>query len=221
MYKHFKRLADIVFSLIALAVLFPLLLPVMLLLRITGEGEVFYKQERVGYKNKIFYILKFATMLKNSPNLGTGDITLREDPRVTSVGKFLRKTKINELPQLYNILIGDMSFVGPRPLMPRGFEDFPDHLRNKVYNVLPGLTGAGSVVFRDEELVITQSGLPPREAYKKIVQAYKAELEIWYQQNRTFYTDFMLLFLTAWHIIFPKSTLVQQVFKTFPKRINQ
>lgn len=218
MYKIIKRFFDILVSLLAIIVLLPLLVPILIVLKITGEGEVFYKQERVGYKNSIFMIWKFATMLKNSPNMGTGDITLRKDPRVTPAGNFLRKTKLNELPQLINILNGTMSFVGPRPLMPRGFEDFPDDLRGKVYNVTPGLTGAGSVLFRDEELILTQSGLSPRDAYQQIVQPYKAKLEIWYQQHQSFYTDFMLMFLTVWVVIFPKSNLVFKVFKNLPAK---
>ncbi len=122
MYKHIKRFFDIVFSLIALLLLSPVLVPIIILLLLTGEHEVFYRQDRVGYKNKIFRIWKFATMLKNSPNMGHGDMTMRGDSRITPVGKFLRQSKINELPQLINILTGDMSFVGPRPLMKVGFD---------------------------------------------------------------------------------------------------
>lgn len=218
MYKIIKRALDIFVAIICILILSPLLIPVIIILRLTGEGEIFYKQERVGFKNSIFMIWKFATMLKNSPNMGTGDITLRNDPRVTSAGNFLRKTKLNELPQLINILNGTMSFVGPRPLMPRGFEDFPDDLRDEVYNVTPGLTGAGSVLFRDEELILSQSGLAPREAYKQVVQPYKARLEIWYQKHQNFYTDFMLMFLTIWVVFFPNSNLMFRVFKNLPTK---
>jgi len=218
MYKHIKRFLDIILSLIALIILLPIFIPVIILLLLTGEHEVFYRQDRVGYKNKIFRIWKFATMLKNSPNMGDGDITKRGDPRITSFGKFLRQSKINELPQLINILIGDMSFVGPRPLMKVGFDRYSDELKSKVYNVIPGLTGIGSIVFRDEELVITQSKLPPQETYRTMILPYKGALEIWYQQHRSFYTDFMILFLTAWYIVFPKSDLVNKVFPSLPKR---
>ncbi|MBS1759506.1 MAG: sugar transferase [Bacteroidetes bacterium] len=218
MYKHIKRFLDIILSFIALIILLPIFIPVIILLLLTGEHEVFYRQDRVGYKNKIFRIWKFATMLKNSPNMGDGDITKRGDPRITSFGKFLRQSKINELPQLINILIGDMSFVGPRPLMKVGFDRYSDELKSKVYNVIPGLTGIGSIVFRDEELVITQSKLPPQETYRTMILPYKGALEIWYQQHRSFYTDFMILFLTAWYIVFPKSDLVNKVFPSLPKR---
>lgn len=218
MYKHIKRFFDIVFSMVAIIILLPVFIPVIILLLLTGEHEVFYKQDRVGYKNRIFKILKFATMLKNSPNIGDGDITKRGDPRITAVGKFLRQSKLNELPQVFNIFLGDMSFVGPRPLMKVGFDRYSDEMKGKVYNVIPGLTGIGSILFRDEELIITQSNLPPQECYRDIILPYKGALELWYQQHRSFYTDFMIIFLTAWYILFHNSKLVYKIFPSLPKR---
>lgn len=218
MYQVIKRFFDIVFSLVAIVILLPVFIPVIILLLLTGEHEVFYKQDRVGYKNKIFKILKFATMLKNSPNMGDGDITKRGDPRITAVGKLLRQSKLNELPQVFNIFLGDMSFVGPRPLMKVGFDRYPDEMKSKVYNAQPGLTGIGSIVFRDEELIITQSNLPPHECYRDIILPYKGALEVWYKQHQNFFTDFMILFLTAWYIVFPKSNMVYKVFPSLPKR---
>ncbi|MBL0304979.1 MAG: sugar transferase [Chitinophagaceae bacterium] len=218
MYQIIKRFFDIVFSLAAIIILLPVFIPVILLLLLTGEHEVFYKQDRVGYKNRIFKILKFATMLKNSPNMGDGDITKRGDPRITKVGKLLRQSKLNELPQVFNIFLGDMSFVGPRPLMKVGFDRYSDEMKSKVYNAQPGLTGIGSIVFRDEELIITQSNLPPHECYRDIILPYKGTLEVWYKQHQNFFTDFMILFLTAWYIVFPKSNMVYKVFPSLPKR---
>jgi len=218
MYQIIKRFFDIVFSLAAIIILLPVFIPIILLLLLTGEHEVFYKQDRVGYKNRIFKILKFATMLKNSPNMGDGDITKRGDPRITAVGKLLRQSKLNELPQVFNIFLGDMSFVGPRPLMKVGFERYSDEMKSKVYNAQPGLTGIGSIVFRDEELIITQSNLPPHECYRDIILPYKGALEVWYKQHQNFFTDFMILFLTAWYIVFPKSNMVYKVFPSLPKR---
>lgn len=218
MYKFIKRFLDVLFSLIALIVLLPFFIPIIIALLLSGEHEVFYRQDRVGFKNKIFGILKFATMLKNSPNMGSKDLTTRNDPRVTSVGRFLRKTKLNELPQMINILIGDMSFVGPRPLMKSGFDRYADEMKSKVYNVTPGLTGIGSIVFRDEELIITKSNLSPEECYRSIILPYKGALELWYQKHRNFFTDFMLLFLTGWYVLFPHSQLVYKVFPSLPKR---
>lgn len=219
MYPFIKRFFDILFSLLALLVLSPLLLPIILLLKITGEGEVFYLQKRMGFRNREFFIWKFATMLKNSPNMGSGDVTTRNDPRVTAIGKFLRISKLNELPQLINILKGDMSFVGPRPLMRAGFERYSPALQASVYNVKPGLTGIGSIVFRDEELIISNSPLPPHECYAQVILPYKGAVEIWYQKHFSFYTDFLILFLTAWYIIFSKSKLVYKLFPSLPKRL--
>ena len=215
-YLFIKRFFDFLFSFIALIVLSPVLLVIILLLSITGEGEVFYRQERVGYQNRMFNILKFATMLKNSPNIGNGDITVKDDSRVTPLGKFLRKSKINELPQLINILVGEMSFVGPRPLVKKGFEDYPEYVQIKIYNVKPGLTGAGSVIFRDEESYIAKSELPPREVYRHYIQPIKGDLELWYQQHRGFITDIMLLTLTFWTVIFPKSRVPYKIFPELP-----
>lgn len=218
MYKLIKRFFDILFSTLALVILLPLFIPIIILLLLTGEHEVFFRQERVGYKNRIFKIWKFATMLKNSPNMGHGDMTVRKDPRITPMGRFLRQSKINELPQVINILTGDMSFVGPRPLMKVGFDRYSDEMKSKVYNAQPGLTGIGSIVFRDEELIITQSKLPPQECYRDVILPYKGALEVWYQQNQHFYTDFMILFLTAWYVFFPSSKLVYKVFPGLPQR---
>lgn len=217
MYPAIKRFFDILFSLILLIILLPLFLPITILLLLTGEHEVFYKQDRVGYKNKIFGIMKFATMLKNSPNMGSKDLTTRNDPRVTPMGRFLRKSKLNELPQLLNILFGDMSFVGPRPLMKSGFDRYSDEMKSKVYNVQPGLTGIGSIIFRDEELIITKSSLSPDECYRNVILPHKGALEIWYQQHRNFITDFMLLFLTAWYVVFSNSKLVYRIFPSLPR----
>jgi lipopolysaccharide/colanic/teichoic acid biosynthesis glycosyltransferase len=218
MYSFIKRFFDIVFSLVALIILLPLFIPIIILLLLTGEHEVFFRQDRVGHHNKIFRIWKFATMLRNSPNMGSGDVTTRKDPRVTKMGTFLRISKLNELPQLINILTGDMSFVGPRPLMKVGFDRYTDEMKEKVYRVKPGLTGIGSIVFRDEELIITKSSLPPHECYRQVILPYKGAVEVWYQQHVSFYTDFMLLFLTGWCIPFPHSQLVNKIFPSLPKR---
>lgn len=219
MYKYFfKRLIDIILSFIGLVILSPLLIPVCIGLLLTGEHYIFYFQKRIGYKNKPFNIWKFATMLKNSPNLPGGLHTLRKDPRLMPLGGFLRKTKINELPQLINILIGDMSIVGPRPLVDKTFSPYPDIVKANIYNVKPGLTGIGSIVFRDEERLLSETNLAPQEFYKAHIAPFKGALEIWYQQNLSLYTDIMLIFLTAWVILFPQSNLVYRIFKNLPDR---
>jgi lipopolysaccharide/colanic/teichoic acid biosynthesis glycosyltransferase len=150
--------------------------------------------------------------------MGTGSLTVRNDPRVLPIGKFLRKTKINELPQLVNVLIGNMSFVGPRPQMEVDFFKFSEHVQDVIYNSNPGITGIGSIIFRDEEKWISNAPGDKHEFYKNHIAPYKGELEIWYQKHLSFYTDFMLIFLTAWAIIAPESELVYSVFNDLPER---
>lgn len=219
MYRIIKRIIDLIVALLVTIVLLPLLIPIFIALKLTAEGEVFYGQDRMGLNNKIFKILKFATMLKNSPNMGNKDVTLRNDPRVTPVGKFLRITKLNEMPQVFNVLLGDMSLVGPRPLMPVSFTYYAPHVQEVVYKSIPGITGIGSLVFRDEEKLVTDQKefVDPREYYRYRIYPYKGELEMWYQQNKSTYTDLMIIFLTAYSIIFKENKLVYTIFKTLPK----
>ena len=216
MYKFIKRSSDILLSLTALIVLSPILIPVCIILLLTGEHEVFYFQERIGHGGKPFQVWKFATMIKNSPNIGTGTITTRNDPRVLPVGRFLRKTKINELPQLINILIGDMSIIGPRPMVEKGYFAYPEDVRECIDKLRPGLSGIGSVIFRDEEFYLSQAEDPIKFYHEKI-HPVKGELEKWYFNNKSIYVDFMITFLTCWVILFPNSNLIYQVFKNLPK----
>lgn len=219
MYIFFKRLLDIVISFLTLIILLPVFIPIIIILRISAEGEVFYFQERYGIYNSKFQIWKFATMLKNSMNMGTGSITLQNDPRVTKIGSFLRKTKINELPQIINILKGDISLVGPRPLVEKTFSAYNEKIQSSIYNVKPGLTGIGSIIFRDEESIISAvKDEDPHEFYKRVIAPYKGELEMWYQNHNSFFLDLQLIFLTAWVIIFPTSKLYEKWFKDLPKR---
>lgn len=221
MYQFMKRAFDILSSAVALIILSPLLILVIIGLKLTGEGEVWYFQERVGYKSRRFSIFKFATMLKNSANMAGGFITTKKDPRITPMGGFLRKSKINELPQLINILIGDMSVVGPRPVMPQSFAAYPEEVQSVIYNVKPGLTGVGSIVFRDEEELITrvkEQGGDVWDFYKNTIYPFKGSLEQWYQQHRSFLTDMKLIILTAWVIISPDSQLMYKWFTDLPER---
>jgi lipopolysaccharide/colanic/teichoic acid biosynthesis glycosyltransferase len=219
MYNFFKRLLDIIISLLALIILIPILLPVVIILRFSAEGYVFYLQDRIGRNRTNFKIIKFATMLKDSPNLASGSITLASDWRVTKPGKFLRKTKINELPQIINILKGDISLVGPRPLVTKTFTAYNEDVQSKIYNVKPGLTGIGSIIFRDEESIISAvKEEDPHEFYKRVIAPYKGELEMWYQSNCSFLLDLQLIFMTAWVILVPTSKLYEKWFKDLPKR---
>src|SRR5690554_6207028 len=221
MYKLIKRFFDILSSGVALIILSPLLIPIMIGLKLTGEGYIWYKQERVGYKNKNFLIWKFATMLKDSPNMKGGVITNKKDPRITPMGGFLRKSKINELPQLINIFKGDMSVVGPRPVMQVSFDAYPEHVQKVIYNVKPGLTGIGSIIFRDEEVLITKvrdEGGDVWDFYKNQIYPFKGKLEQWYQKNISLGTDIKLILLTAHAIVSPDSDLVYKWFEDLPKR---
>lgn len=216
MYKVIKRFFDFILSLLALVVLSPILIPICIILLLTGEHYVFYFQQRIGKGGKPFSIWKFATMLKNSPNMGTGTITTRNDPRVLPFGSFLRKTKLNELPQLINILIGNMSIIGPRPLVQKSFNLYEEEVRECISKIKPGLSGIGSVVFRDEEYYISKAKDPIGFA-KQYIQPQKGELEKWYYYHRSLYVDFMIIFLTCWVILFPKSDLMYKTFKTLPR----
>lgn len=218
-YIFSKRILDVLVSLLVLLLLSPLFLIIIFLLKISGEGEILYLQERIGFRNSKFKIWKFATMLKDSMNLGTGSITLQNDFRVTKIGIFLRKTKINELPQIINILKGDISLVGPRPLVTKTFTAYNSEVQSKIYNVKPGLTGIGSIIFRDEESIISSvNDEDPYEFYKRVIAPYKGRLEIWYQLNCSFFLDLQLIFFTAWVILFPKSKLYEKWFDDLPRR---
>lgn len=219
MYIFFKRVIDIIVAYSAFLILLPLFIPIIVLLRLSGEGEIFYLQERIGYKNSKFKIWKFATMLKDSLNMGTGSITLEDDFRVTKFGKFLRKTKINELPQIYNIMKGDISIVGPRPVLEQDWKLYPDSIINKIYNVKPGLTGIGSIIFRDEEsLVSSVKDEDYHEFYKRVIAPYKGKLEMWYQNNQSMLIDLKLIFLTALVIVMPSNRLHEKWFTDLPER---
>jgi lipopolysaccharide/colanic/teichoic acid biosynthesis glycosyltransferase len=214
------RIIDVLLSILALLVLLPLFIPIVVILLLTGEHKVFYLQTRVGYKNKDFKIIKFATMLSNSANMGSGSLTLKNDPRVLPFGSFLRKTKINELPQILNIIIGDLSIVGPRPQMQVDFEKYSDDVQGKIYNVRPGLTGIGSIIFRDEESLISLAAEDedPHDFYKRVIAPYKGELEIWYHSHRSVFLDSQLILMTAWAIVSPETRLYEKWFKDLPKR---
>jgi lipopolysaccharide/colanic/teichoic acid biosynthesis glycosyltransferase len=211
-----QRALDVVLSALALLVLSPLLVPVAIALRLTGEGEVFFVQQRVGKGGRMFGLYKFATMLKNSPSMGTGTVTLRNDPRILPFGKFLRKTKINELPQLWNILKGDMSIVGPRPQTRRCFDAFPARAQAAILQVRPGLSGIGSIVFRGEEDLM-HGHADPNRFYDEVIAPYKGELEEWYVANQGLRTYLLGIVLTVWVVCMPRSVITWAAFKTLPR----
>ena len=218
LYPFIKRAMDITLSGIAILLLSPLLIPVMIILKCTGEHDIFYGQIRIGLNNKNFKIWKFATMLRDSPSMSGGLHTTQGDPRVLPFGKFLRKTKINEIPQIFNIFLGDMSIVGPRPLVDKTFAPYSDEVKARIYTVRPGLTGIGSIVFRDEEAILTNSKLPTDVCYAQEIAPYKGALEMWYLENISFWTDIKLIFATAWVVLFPESSIVNKWFKGLPTK---
>ena len=211
-----ERFSDVFLSALALVVLSPLLLPIVLILKCSGEGEVFFLQERVGKDGQVFKLFKFATMLKSSPNMGTGTVTMKDDPRVLPVGRILRKTKINELPQLLNILAGDMSVIGPRPLTTQTFDSYSAETQEIIKKVRPGLSGIGSIIFRDEEEIM-HGATASVDFYAGFVAPYKGELEQWFVVNKGMYVYYTAIFITAWTVLFPSSTIVWRVYGDLPK----
>lgn len=206
-----QRLFDIFFSGLAIIFLSPILLSIICLLSITGEREIFFRQERVGKNKKSFGLLKFATMLKNSENIGAGTVTMKDDFRVLPFGKFLRKTKLNELPQLFNIFLGHMSVIGPRPLHSKQFNFYSEVDQNIIASVTPGLSGLGSIIFRDEEKIL-QNANDPDTTYQKLITPKKAELERWYVRHRSLFLYFKLIILTLIAVILP-SMEMKRFFK--------
>ena len=219
-YELLTRVLDIVISICAIFLLSPILMFVAVLLRLTGEGEVFYKQERIGRDGHTFNLLKFATMLKNSMLMQNGAITVRNDPRVLPLGSILRKTKINELPQLLNILKGDMSIVGPRPQTERCFKAFPVYAQKKITKVRPGLTGTGSIFFRNEEQLL-QDAKNADAKYNDEIMPFKGKLEVWYVENNSLIVYFAIIFSTLSAVLIDKPLFENSLFRTLPKRPEQ
>lgn len=209
------RALDIILSGLALVALSPLLLPLAAILRFTGEGEVFFVQSRVGRNGEHFGLYKFATMLKDSPNMGAGTVTLKDDPRVLPVGKFLRKTKINELPQLLNIFLGDMSIVGPRPQTRRCFDAFPERSQAAIMQVRPGLSGLGSIAFRGEEDMMDASSDPDRY-YDDVIMPYKGLLEEWYVAHESLSIYIKAILTTVVVVLSPSSQIFWRIFVDLP-----
>ena len=206
------RIFDIIVSLLSLILLAPLFVFVALILRITGEGKIFYFQDRQGRYGRVFKIFKFATMLEDSPNLGSGSITSKNDPRILPLGKYLRKSKINELPQLINILIGDMALIGPRPHVARDLLGVKECELEIIQSVRPGLSGVASIIYRNEESLL-QKYDNPRVIYDTLIAPCKASLEVWYVKNRSTGLNIVLLMCTI-HAVMVKNS--KMIFKFYP-----
>ena len=211
------RFFDIVFSALAMIVLFPFMIPIMIGLKLTGEHYIFYFQPRVGKGGKDFMVLKFATMLKDSPNLPGGVLTQKNDPRILPMGKFLRKTKINELPQLANVFVGQMSIVGPRPVVRRHYDLYSDAVKREIDKVPPGLSGIASIVFRDEEELLDQVQGDRDHFHDTMIAPYKGELEVWWVRHRTLGNYFKIIVMTVIVLFAPHSRLYHKWFRALPK----
>lgn len=186
MYKHFfKRALDILFSFLGIIIASPILLIVAILIKVDSKGPIIFKQQRIGKNGKVFNIYKFRSMVVGAEKTGSGVYSGKGDKRVTRVGKFLRATSLDELPQFFNLLKGDMSFIGPRPPLtyhPWTFDKYTDEQR-KMFNVRPGITGWAQVNGRKEV-----------EWHKRI------ELNVWYVEHLSFWLDIKILFMTVFKV---------------------
>jgi lipopolysaccharide/colanic/teichoic acid biosynthesis glycosyltransferase len=200
------RSFDLLFSLAALLVFSPLMLLVVITLRFSGEGEVLYRQIRIGKKGCEFYLLKFATMMKNSPAMGSGELTLPNDSRVLPFGRILRKTKLNELPQLLNILAGDLSLIGPRPQTRWFYNCYHPSDCDWINTIRPGLSGVGSIIFRDEETLLTKVA-DPVTFDNQVIMPYKGQVERWFAMNQSVSLYFELILITVLVVLAPSSRL--------------
>lgn len=189
----FKRLFDIVFSFTGLLLLLPIFAVVAVAVRCNGK-PVFYRQERVGLNGKRFWIFKFRSMVVNAEKTGQ-KVTAERDDRITPIGKFLRKTKLDELPQLLNVLTGDMSLVGPRPEVPFYVELWPEKDRNIILSIKPGITDYATLYYSDEQSVLANAD-NPEKAYITKVMPHKLKLYRNYLIDRSFRLDFYLILST-------------------------
>lgn len=181
MYKYFKRICDFVIALVALSILFIPLLLIALIIKVDSKGPVIFKQERLGKDGVPFMIWKFRSMCVGAEKQGTGVYSYKDDNRVTRFGRFIRATSIDELPQLVNILKGDMALIGPRPALtyhPWPYEQYNEHQKH-MFDVLPGVTGWAQVNGR-----------------KDVPWPERIELNVWYAQNMSFKLDLKIFFIT-------------------------
>jgi lipopolysaccharide/colanic/teichoic acid biosynthesis glycosyltransferase len=193
-----KRSFDVVASAVGLLLLAPLLALIALAIKATSRGPVFFRQERVGRNFQLFRIYKFRTMVVDAPRLG-GQITAGHDPRITSIGHLLRQTKLDELPQLINVLKGEMSLVGPRPEVPKYVEMFRQQFV-EVLSVRPGITDLASVKYRDESAILGAAP-DPETAYVERVLPDKLALATEYVRQASFWFDVRLILATLWKIV--------------------
>jgi len=194
------RIFDFFFSFLGLILLLPFFLLIALLIKINSSGPVLYKQSRIGLNGAEFSVYKFRTMRMNSDKLGLITVGGR-DPRVTPIGYYLRKYKLDELPQLINVLIGDMSLVGPRPEVKK-YVDLYSHEQNKVLSIRPGITDWASIHYRDENEILGKSSDPEKDYIEKVMPD-KLKYNLIYIENYGHVEYFKIIFSTLWHIVVP------------------
>jgi len=197
LYDFFKRILDVISTLIALLLLAPILLLIAVLIKATSPGSALFRKARVGRKGKHFQLIKFRSMVQEAPQIGL-PITAKGDPRITPVGRILRRTKLDELPELWNVLIGEMSLVGPRPEDPC-YMSHHQSMWKQVLSVKPGITDLATLQFRDEESVL-ESAIDREGAYIDVILLIKLKLAIKYIKRKSFLLDLKILILTIWGI---------------------
>jgi lipopolysaccharide/colanic/teichoic acid biosynthesis glycosyltransferase len=193
-----KRLFDIVASAIGLLVLWPVFLVIAVLIKLEDGGPVFYRQERIGYKGRPFKIWKFRTMVVNADKLGK-PLTVGRDPRITRVGYWLRKFKLDELPQLLNVLLGEMSLVGPRPEVPQYVALYAPEQR-KVLDLVPGITDPASIKFANEAELLAEAS-DPEKFYIEHIMPAKIRLNMEYASHATLWSDILVILKTLVRIV--------------------
>lgn len=201
------RLIDFIISFLGVVLLIPILFVISLLIKVTSEGPIFYKQNRVGLKGKLFLIWKFRTMYINSESIGLPITIGDRDPRVTHFGFLLRKFKLDELPQLFNVLKGEMSLVGPRPEVEKYVMYYSDKQR-KVLDVKPGITDMASIVFKNENEILSKFN-QPEDIYIKEIMPQKIELNMSYINNRNVFLYFKIIVLTLKAIFFKNNSYIK------------
>ena len=208
MYPYFKRFCDIVFALMGLLVTSPIVLTVIILKKLAGEQEIFYIKGRVGKGGRLFPFIKLSSMIPAKKGEKTSSLTLSNDSRITPLGHFIRKTKIDEFPQFVNIIRGELSFVGPRALMPKIHKDYTKSVKTELSKIRPGVTGLATVVFRNEAQLLADSNYTDElKFYKEVIGPAKGAIEMIYTQKQSFILDLTILLLTVWQIFRPQSIL--------------
>lgn len=192
-----RRIFDLFFSILGLLVLLPVFSVIAILIKLDDMGSVFFRQERVGYKGKTFFMLKFRTMVKDAQNLG-GQLTIGRDPRITRAGYWLRKTKLDEFPQLVNVLRGEMSLVGPRPEVPRYVALYNVEQR-RVLDLMPGITDPASIKFHNESEILAKSP-QPEQTYIQDIMPEKIRLNLDYARGKTIFKDLGIIFKTLFNL---------------------